>query len=40
LFTKQPVFWSAWATAWRYIERGDEPLRLITGRPLLDPVGA
>jgi hypothetical protein len=38
LFNKQPVYWSAWATAWRYIERGDEPLALITGRPLLDPV--
>jgi hypothetical protein len=38
LFNRQPVYWSVWATTWRYIERGDEPLRVISGRPLLDPI--
>ena len=35
LFARQPVYWSVWATSWKYVERGERPLRVIAGRPLL-----
>ena len=35
LFGKQPVYWSVWATSWRRLEQGGEPMAVITGPSLL-----
>jgi hypothetical protein len=35
VFGKQPLYGSVWATTWQQIERGVEPMRVISGRPVL-----
>jgi len=35
VFSREPVYWSMWATAWQQIERGATPMRVIIGPPLV-----
>lgn len=35
LFSKQPIYWSVWATSWNRFERDDVPLLLHTGPSVL-----
>ena len=37
VFAREPVYWSAWSTAWHQLERGDSPMSILTGPSLLPP---
>jgi len=35
LFGREPLYWSVWSTVWQQIQRGEEPMQVVVGPPLL-----
>jgi hypothetical protein len=35
VFSREPVYWSMWSTAWQQVGRGATPMRVIIGPPLV-----